>query len=204
MIRVVIGTEPNQYVPQKVLEYSIRTNTEAEVDIRFVTQAERRMGGTNFGFVRFHVPEIFGFEGRAIYLDADQLVFGDIAELERQLDGEHAIATVTAPEGTFGGRPVEVANQSSVMVMDCAKLTDWRPDELLKMVVHNKETPGPGQIRYKDFMYLGFVDQKKIQPLDPRWNHFNIIRDDTKLVHFSYVKGQPWKKPSHPLSRTWG
>jgi len=81
MIRVVIGTEPNQYVPQKVLEYSIRTNTDADVDIRFVHQSEKRMGGTNFGFVRFHVPEIFGFEGRAIYLDADQLVLGDIAEL---------------------------------------------------------------------------------------------------------------------------
>jgi len=98
---------------------------------------------------------------------------------------------------------VEVRNQSSVMVLDCGKLADWRPQELLETVVPNSETPGPGQIRYKDFMYLGFVDQEKIQPLDPRWNHFNIIRDDTKLVHFSYVRGQPWKKPGHPLARTW-
>jgi hypothetical protein len=203
VVRIVIGTEPNQFIPQKVLEYSIRANTRADVAIRFETQRENRVGGTNFGFVRFYVPSLFDYAGRAIYLDADQLVFGDVAELERELDGEHAIAVVTRPEGTFGGRPVDVRNQSSVMVLDCGRLRDWDPAHLFDNVIPNGRTPGPGEITYKDFMYLDWVEPAKLQPLDPAWNHFNIVRPDTKLVHFSYVRGQPWKTPSHGLTPVW-
>lgn len=203
MVRIVIGTEPSQYVPQKVLEHSIRVNTRSPVDIHFVHQKEKRMGGTNFGFVRFYLPSLFDYSGRAIYMDADQLVLADVAELDAALDGDHAIALVTQPEGMFKGRPVKPGNQSSVMVVDCAKLTDWRPETMFDHIVPNTETPETGQIRYADFMNLTWFDPALIQSLDPRWNHFNIVRDDTKLVHFSHVRAQPWKKPSHELAPTW-
>lgn len=202
MITIIVGTEPNQYVAQKVLEHSIRTNTRADVSIRFVEQKEHRLGGTNFGFVRFYVPRLANYTGRAIYMDADQLVLGDVAELEAALHEPHAIAVVSHPEGTFGGKPVPERHQSSVMVLDCAKLTDWT-DALFERVVPNADEPGPGQHRYKDFMYLSFVPPALLQPLDPRWNHFNIVRSDTRLVHFSYVRGQPWKTPSHELAPLW-
>ena len=53
-IRIFIGTQANQYVPQRVLEYSIRKHTSADLDIRPTAQAgsiERR-GGTKFGYLR--------------------------------------------------------------------------------------------------------------------------------------------------------
>ena len=52
-------------------------------------------------------------------------------------------------------------------------------------------------------MKLDWIDPSRVQALDPAWNHFNIIRDDTKLVHFSHVRSQPWKNPEHPLTETW-
>ncbi len=56
MITIVIGTDPSQYVAQRVLEYSIRKHTSAEVKIIPGRQTQQRLGGTRFGFVRFRVP----------------------------------------------------------------------------------------------------------------------------------------------------
>jgi lipopolysaccharide biosynthesis glycosyltransferase len=201
---VYIGTEEDQLIPQKVLEYSIRKNATRPVEVRAVKQEVERVGGTNFGFVRFTVPQLNNYQGKAIYLDADQLVFTEINELADLLDDEHSIALVNQPKGTFGAKPVGQHNQTSVMAMDCAKLRDWNPDTMFQHVVPNRAELAPGQIHYRDFMMLSWFDQNKIQPIDPRWNHFNIVEPDSKLTHFSYVRSQPWRNPSHPLTLFWG
>jgi hypothetical protein len=203
VIRIVIGTQPNQYVPQRVLEYSIRKQTSEEVEILPTRQTVQRRGGTRFGFVRFCIPAMFDFQGRAIYMDADQLVLSDVRDLDESLDADHAVALVQQPEGLFAGQPVEPRNETSVMVLDCEKLKPWDPDHLFENVVPNHATLRPGQVHYKDFMRLAWLDPAVLQPLDPRWNHYNIVRDDTKLVHFSHVREQPWKRPQHPLTGFW-
>lgn len=203
-LNVYIGTENDQLIPQKVLEYSIRKNAKCPVQIRAVKQDFERIGGTNFGFVRFLIPKLNNYHGRAIYLDADQLVFADINELSDLLDSKHAIALVNQPKGTFGNKSVGQHNQTSVMVMDCAKLQDWDPDTMFQNVVNNRAQLVEGQIHYREFMMLSWVDQSKIQSIDPSWNHFNIVEPDSKITHFSHVRSQPWKNPSHPLTEFWG
>ncbi len=42
---------------------------------------EPNRGRTGFSFSRFQIPKLAGYKGRALYLDADMQVFGDIAEL---------------------------------------------------------------------------------------------------------------------------
>lgn len=202
-VRIVVGTEDNQYITQQVLQYSIKKSASVPVAIRCVQQMEERVGGTNFGFVRFHVPRILGYEGKAIYMDADQLVFTDIKELWDSLDDNHDIAVVQNAEGSFRGKPVEQCNQTSVMVLNCARLKEWNPDTLFANVIPNRTPLRDGLIHYRDFIKLHWMDQGRLQALDPRWNHFNIVRDDTKLVHFSHVRSQPWKNPTHPLTELW-
>jgi hypothetical protein len=203
MIQVVIGTQANQYIPQRVLEFSIREHTAGDVDLRPTHQTQRRVGGTKFGFVRFCVPETFGYQGRAIYMDADQLVLADLDGLVESLDSDHAIGLVQNIEGTFGGEPVAPRNETSMMVLDCEKLKTWDPATMFECVVPNDAAPGPGQIRYKDFIRLAWVDPALIQAIDPRWNHYNTHRDDSKLIHFSHVREQPWKRPDHPEREFW-
>ncbi len=204
MIQIVIGTEPAQYVTQQVLIYSINKFASEDVDIRLPEQAHDRVGGTNFGFVRFYTPTVFDFKGTAIYMDADQVVFHDVKDLAQQLEPGYAVACVQEPVGNFGKKVVQRGNQTSVMVMDCAQLTYWDPATMFKNVVGNRDPLGPGQIHYRDFMMLGAWNDIKIQALDPRWNHFNIKQDDTKLTHFSHVRSQPWKNPEHDLTDFWG
>lgn len=203
MIQIAIGTQTKQAVPQRVLAYSIRKHTREEVDLRFETQRHRQVGGTKFGFVRFTVPALFGYQGRAIYLDADQLVLGDVRELVDQLDDAHAIGIVREIEGTFRGQPVSPRNETSVMVLDCEKLKTWDPSTIFDAVVPNDRPLRPGEIHYKDFIRLAWVDPSLIQTIDPRWNHYNLLRDDTQLVHFSHVRQQPWNNPRHPLTAFW-
>lgn len=203
MIKIVIGTDPSQYVAQRVLEYSIRKHTSAEIEIIAGRQTQKRKGGTRFGFVRFIVPSLCGYQGTGIYMDADQLVLADVVELAAQLQQPHAIGIVRNIEGTFAGEPVAPRNETSVMVLDCARLKDWDPETMFDPVVPNTAEPGPGQIRYKDFIRLAWVDPALIQAIDPRWNHYNMVRDDTRLIHFSHVREQPWKRPQHPMTAQW-
>jgi lipopolysaccharide biosynthesis glycosyltransferase len=203
MIRIVIGTEANQYIPQKVLEYSIRSHTSENLDIRSLQQNQKRVGGTKFGFVRFHVPSIFNYEGKAIYLDADQIVLANLQELVDALDDRYSLALVSDLIGNFGDKPVPKRNETSVMVLNCNKLKSWNPDILFKNVVANDAILEAGQIHYRDFMWLKWMDEREIQMLDSVWNHFNILRQDSKLVHFSHVASQPWKNPQHLLTDFW-
>jgi lipopolysaccharide biosynthesis glycosyltransferase len=203
MIKIVIGTEPTQYVAQRVLEYSIRKHASAEVEVIGGQQSQKRLGGTKFGFVRFLVPSLCGYQGTGIYMDADQVVLGDVIELAGSLQPPHMVGLVRDIEGTFAGEPVAPRNETSVMVLDCASLKSWDPQTMFDQVVPNKAPLQPGQIHYKDFMRLTWLDQDLIQPIDPRWNHYNLVREDTRLVHFSHVREQPWKRPEHPLTGFW-
>jgi hypothetical protein len=204
VLNVVIGTQKNQFLAERVLEYSIRKHASREVNVRVMHQDRASPGGTKFGFVRFCVPSVCDFRGRAIYLDADQVMLGDIHELAEQLHAPHAVGIVRKIEGSFGGKPVAERNETSVMVFDCEQLSSWNPEKMFDPVVSNDtQSLEAGQIRYRDFMRLAWFDPTLIEEIDPRWNHYNVVRDDTKLVHFSHVREQPWKRPNHPFSQFW-
>ena len=81
MIRIFIGTDGDFHQDaEKVIEYSIRKNTEQEVDLNFIRPGYKN-GVTGFTNHRFIIPELCNYEGYAIYLDVDMLVLGDLSEL---------------------------------------------------------------------------------------------------------------------------
>ena len=202
--KIYIGTEPSQFIAQRVLEYSIRKYSENKnLKIEFITQAEKRVGGTNFGFARFSVPERSNFEGLSLYLDADQIVFDDISKLFNLLPTKKSIGVVVEPEGYFNKKRKLEGIQTSVMILNNKYLKNWKTKSIFTNVVKNGDVKKKNEIYYKDFMKLKWVENKNIQPLPPEWNHFNIINKKTKLVHFSHVRTQPWKMPSHPLAKVW-
>ena len=202
-LKIFIGTEPNQYVPQQVLIYSIKEKLSRPADIRPTRQKDGRVGGTNFGFVRFNVPQLANYNGKAVYMDADQIVLDDMAKLFDALDDSHDIALVQNAQGSYNKKELTRANQTSVMVLNCDRLKDWNPKTMFDGVVANREEPKAGQIRYKNFMQLEHLDQSRIQELDPAWNHYNQEFPNSKLIHFSHVRSQPWKNPAHALTPMW-
>jgi len=207
-VRISIGTEPSQWLATLVLMSSIRRRTSAPVEFglsswtpgggwaSLLRSKTKLRQGTRFSAWRWLVPEAFGFHGRAIYLDADQVVLGDIAELWGLLEPGKAVAMVRDAVGVFGKKRPEPGKwQTSVMVLDC-NACRWDAEANFRAVAD-------GWMAYRDLMQGTFLDAGTLQEIDPAWNHFGIRRDDTKLVHFSHVASQPWKRPRHLECGTW-
>lgn len=84
MLKVFIGADPRQPLAYSVLQHSIRVNSSEPVSITALQLNQlpiKRRGLTEFTFSRFLVPYLCDFRGRALFLDADMVVTGDIAEL---------------------------------------------------------------------------------------------------------------------------
>jgi hypothetical protein len=84
MLKVFIGFDPRQPIAYNVLQFSIARRCSEPVAITPLILSQlpiKRRGLTEFTFSRFLVPWLCGYEGRALFLDADMLVKGDIAEL---------------------------------------------------------------------------------------------------------------------------
>ena len=86
-VRVFIGTEAKTEIARKVLECSIQRRTETKVECVAMIGREWEYShegipfGTGFSLRRWMIPEYCNWQGRAIYLDADQLMLGDVEEL---------------------------------------------------------------------------------------------------------------------------
>src|SRR5436190_1656705 len=84
-LRIFIGTDESQIVAHQVLAHSIRAHASIPVEIRPMfddeapTPTSDALGPrTRFSFTRFLIPELAGYAGRALYVDADMVVFGDV------------------------------------------------------------------------------------------------------------------------------
>lgn len=166
-----------------------------------------RLAGTGFSQWRWIVPELLGWQGRAIYLDADQMVLDDVAQLWDALDDDHDLAAVIGAEGTFHGKKTDPkAVETSVMVMNLARCR-WDLADLCRKVEERTladEFPDShGRERstrdYSALMQARWLPLERIQPLPKEWNHFSLCDGRTKLCHFSHVATQPYTNFDSPV-----
>lgn len=145
---------------------------------------------TPFSFQRFAVPSLAGYQGRAIYMDADQLVLRDVAELfDRRFWGLPLQCRSTG--GPDGARN---RNRSSVMLLDCARLS-WDPARIAADLDARRYS-------YHELMSLKFVPLKGRFPR--YWNsldHYEPGR--TGLLHYTRRATQPWVSRRHPHAKLW-
>lgn len=133
--------------------------------------------GTPFSGFRFAVPEMMGFQGTAIYLDADMLVLGDLAEL----------LTYKRPTGYTCCHVV----RTDVSVIDCGwfKGKPWWPS------VAQMRTSGWCVPQYLGLLH-GHNGVSAAVPWE--WNDCEggIFERDPKrvrLIHYTGVPDQPYR-----------
>lgn len=198
-IRVFVGSQEEQALPVKVLEYSIRRNCSMSVEVSplhtlgIVTPApkdKKNRPRTPFSFQRFAIPELCGFKGRAIYLDSDMLVFDDLRQLWTL---EMGSADLMAPPGSLLSRRKP---QFSVMLMDCERLR-WRlPDLIAKL--------DSGVLDYESLMFDMAVADHIETGIDPKWNSLeSYTSGTTALLHYTDMYRQPWVSIRNPLGHLW-
>lgn len=220
-IRVFIGTEPKTEIARKVLELSITRRTEANVGFtpmigRAWEYPKDLPVGTGFSLRRWMIPAFCQWRGLAVYMDADQLVLGDINELvalTRLQDPacpEPVIWCTHQPDKFSPARPVP---QTSVMVIDCARAQAHWGFHLAKIIAHLRANPTKDA--YGAFMHADWL-AGRIAGLPVEWNHLNVYEDGvrvdlatgkkaqaTRLLHYTKEPEQPWYRPDHPLAGLW-
>lgn len=213
-IRIFIGTEPKTYIAQRVLEHSIRRHTQAEVEFTPMIGPEWEYPiegikvGTGFSLRRWMIPGACGFKGKAIYLDADQVVFGDISKLwhmDQRPGMEKRAIYVTYQVDKYS--PQKPVPQTSVMLIDCdlaiyhkeINADGWDIEKILEKLRRK-----PDATTYGQFMHAEWIPDQLIGRLPTEWNHLNVYEPNkTRLLHYTKEPEQPWYKPDHPLSHLW-
>jgi Glycosyl transferase family 8 len=187
-IHVYVGSQEAQLLAVKVLEFSIRECTDAEVrlyplhefPVEFPQPKDmRNRPRTPFSFQRFYIPALKGFQGRAIYLDSDMQVFRDVMELWT-LPFEGADLLAAREPGESQRRP-----QFSVMLLNCGELR-WNLSDIVAALDR-------GELTYETLMYDMAVARKVRAAIDPSWNSLErYVEGETGLLHYTDMPTQPW------------
>jgi hypothetical protein len=208
-IRVYVGADRSQQLAVSVLEYSIKRHTDAKVqvvpmmDMPIKQPSDPRNGQrTGFSFSRFCIPKLAGYKGKAIYMDADMLVFRDIRELWNiPFDGAKVVIQqeVKFQEETTAklGAPKKRKKQCAVMLLDCDRL-DWQVEEIIAGMDR-------GEYDYEELMYdLCILREQDIKYGVPfEWNSLEHWDSDTRLIHYTDVYTQPWSAVTNRFGYLW-
>jgi hypothetical protein len=136
----------------------------------------------SFTPLRFMPPELMGYQGRAVVVDPDVFAVGDAWELLSTDMHGRALMCVARP----GHNNQSEYLASSVMLLDCAQLTDWQCEkQFAEMFAFARD--------YTEWMALQREPRDRIGLLDPWWNHFDTLNRETKLLHNTKRQTQPWK-----------
>lgn len=202
---VFIHTNHRQWLGAVVGQYALRRNSthSDRFDVRIIHYNDHpflrrregelflRDGGKrawrsddlqSFTPLRFMPPQLMDYRGRAVVIDPDVFAVGDVWELlSREMQGR---AIMCRPKSGAKGKRGCLA--SSVMLLDCAKLTHWRCEEQFNEMFEFKRD-------YMQWVCLKYEDPQTIGLFEPQWNDFDHLDADTKMLHNTKRRTQPWK-----------
>ena len=196
-VRIYVGAAESEQLAFRVLEHSIKRHTGLEVVMRTIdnrlapTPSDvRYLPYTNFSYGRFAIPKLAGYQGRAVYMDSDMIVFRDIEELwNTPFNGAKILVEKITPAA-------DKEKLTAVMLMDCSALP-WDPDEIIA---------GLGaRYGYEELMSMApLLSADMIQDRLPLgWNALDHFDENTRLLHYTKVRTQPWVYTGHPLGYLW-
>ena len=198
MINIFIGYDNKERVAYNVLSHSIIQNSTKPVAITPIAlnnlkddfvRERNSLSSTEFSFSRFMIPHLMNYQGWALFMDCDMLMFEDIAELWRMRDDSKAIQVckhdyTPKTDTKFLGQvqtKYPKKNWSSFMLMNCKKCTTLTPDYVNKA----------SGLELHQFKWL--ESEELIGELPLEWNWLvgeYEHKEDVKNVH--YTEGGPW------------
>jgi hypothetical protein len=165
-LQVFIGVDQRQPIALTAAAHSVVWKSSKPVAIRPLILSQlpiKRRGLTEFTFSRFLVPWLCGFKGKALFIDADMIVTGDIAELF-EMGGMNAVSVMQDQE------PFE---RPSMMLFNCGaclRLTPEFIDDQKNQLFDFAWAPYIGNLPKSWNQIVGYG------PFDPRVS---------KLLHFT-------------------
>lgn len=189
LIHIFIGTNRQCAENLMALEYSIHKNVSPPFKIHYMAPSldsnspwggwDMRSWSTPFTGFRWLIPEVCGFEGRAIYQDDDQLVLHDLRELwTMKLNGK-----TCAMKLHLGVEP-----RPCVMLWDNA-----RAKQFMIPIGRYKSNPNLN-VNMVGRMKNTFFNPAISAWYDPKWNCFdgeNLAIEDIGICHYTDMSTNP-------------
>ncbi|KAA3627168.1 MAG: hypothetical protein DWQ08_07920 [Proteobacteria bacterium] len=219
-----VHTDRRQRLPALVAAYSLKTRGGGDdnFDVRILTVEGSVLDGRNdgrkatettggvwdhthpkvFSFLRRSVPERMNYRGRAVLIDPDIVAIDSLCPLfESDMQGAAVMARYVEAGYLGVGAPYRA---TSVMLMDCAKLTYWS-------MACELEEYFAGRLGFRELIQLQLEPPGAIGSLEKKWNDLDELSPETRLLHFTRPSTQPWLTglpmddrivdPTHPLVR---
>lgn len=203
MIRIFIGCAVNDDLEsQAVVEWSLRKHTSRPLFITWMQLSrdpaspfysdgprgwQTQSWTTPFSGLRWLCPELCGFAGRAIYMDSDIIVFGDIGEL---WDTPIAPGKVVVAKGKQHGQRL------CVSLWDCAAAREYLPTG-----AKLRDDPRMHRILMSRFA----AQQEIVQEFEGGgdWNvldlePFDLASPRMKALHYTGIPTQPQLRHALP------
>jgi hypothetical protein len=134
----------------------------------------------SFTVLRFAPPALMNFEGRSVVVDPDVFCVADpTALITRDMQGAAIMARKR--EGAKSD-----AWASSVMLLDNQKLKHWNVEAHFEEMFRFERD-------YMNWITLQTEPQESIGLLEPYWNDFDRLTPETRMVHNTRRRTQPWK-----------
>lgn len=205
MNTIFIHTNPKQLIGAEVARHCLKRNSRepAAFEVRIISTEEfpflldyegreylregkpavwRNDDLQSFTPLRFAVPQLMNYQERAVLIDPDIFAIGDINELFRR--DMHGAAVLARQMAADSRRPLHYA--SSVMLLDCARLQHWQLEaDFAKLFASERD--------YRPWMWLLLEPAGTVAALETVWNDFDRLAADTRLLHNTHRRTQPWK-----------
>ena len=203
--KVFIQTNDEQYLGALVAAHALRRNSrhpdrfdveilhyndfpwlDAKEGQPFLRDIERRIWTRHdlqsFTPLRFVPPKRMGYEGRAVVIDPDCFAVGDVWDLlSRDMQGKALMCRVRP-----GVKDLPPYRASSVMLLDNAKLTHWDAERTFNELFAFK-------VDYFKWVKLQYEADDAVGLFEDEWNDFDRLTPQTKILHTTYRRTQPWK-----------
>jgi hypothetical protein len=203
--KVFIQTNDEQYLGALVAGYALKRNSrfaekfgveimhrrdypwlDARIGQAFLRGAERRAWQRDdlqsFTPLRFMPPALMDYRGRSVVIDPDCFAIGDIWDLFSRDMGGKAIMCRIRP----ALKDLPPYRASSVMLLDNSKLRHWNAERMFGELFEFKRD-------YMKWIKLEYEKDETVGILEPEWNDFDRLTPDTKILHTTYRRTQPWK-----------
>jgi len=132
----------------------------------------------NFTLLRFHIPKLMNFQGKALVIDPDVFLIRE--GLEELFSYDFDKASILCRPGIKKN-----SWSTSVMLLDTAKLMHWH----IEKFIHEMSQ---ATLDYSDLINLK-KEESIIKSLTTKWNEYDDIKEDTILLHTTEKITQPWR-----------
>lgn len=203
--KVFIQTNDEQYLGALVAAHALKRNSkhadkfdveimhykdfpwlEAKVGQKFLRGREHRVWEhddlQSFTPLRFAPPKLMNYEGRAVVIDPDCFAIADIWDLlTRDMQGKALMCRIRPAL-----KDLAEYRASSVMLLDNAKLRHWDAEKTFNELFEFKKD-------YMQWIKLEYEPGETVGILEDEWNDFDRLTPQTRILHNTYRRTQPWK-----------